>query len=79
MNWLKSKIVALLPPTVVLHLQALDHYINGEQELRTLKGLVDPNRLAIDAGANIGTNSYFLRKYALEVMRTSQIRSLQRD
>ena len=67
MNWLKSKIVALLPPTVVLHLRALDHYINGEQELRLLKGLVDPNRLAIDAGANIGTYSYFLRKYAVEV------------
>ena len=67
MHWLKSKIVALLPPVAVMHLRALDHYIYGEQELRLLKGLVDPNRLAIDAGANIGTYSYFLRKYAVAV------------
>ena len=67
MHWLKSKIVALLPPVAVMHLRALDHYINGEQELRLLKGLVDPNRLAIDAGANIGTYSYFLRKYTVDV------------
>src|SRR5687768_6475036 len=67
MNWLESKIVALLPPVAVLHLRALDHYINGEKELRLLRGLVDPNRLAIDAGANIGTYSYFLSKYAVEV------------
>jgi FkbM family methyltransferase len=67
MNSLKSKLISLLPSAAVMHLRALDHYINGEQELRILRGLVDQKRQAIDAGANIGTYSYFLRKYAAEV------------
>lgn len=66
-NSIKFKIASLMPPKTVMHLQALDHYINGEQEIRLLKGLIDRRRRAIDAGANIGTYSYFLRKYALEV------------
>ena len=68
MKSLKSKIAALLPPDIVMHLQAVDHYINGEPEIRLLNGLVDPKRQAVDAGANIGTYSYFLRKYASEVI-----------
>jgi len=67
MNWIKSKIVAVLPPSAVLHLRALDHYINGEHELRLLKGLVDSDRVAIDAGANIGTYSYFLTRCGAQV------------
>jgi FkbM family methyltransferase len=67
MKSIKSKLIELLPQSVVMRLRALDHYINGEPELRLLKVLVDPRRKAIDAGANIGTYSYFLRKYATAV------------
>jgi len=67
MKSLKSKLAELLPQSAVMHLRALDHYINGEQELRLLRRLVDPKRQAVDAGANIGTYSYFLSKYASAV------------
>ncbi len=67
MNSIKSMAVSLLPPKAIMHLQAVDHYFNGEQEIRLLRRLVDRKRRAIDAGANIGTYSYFLRKYASEV------------
>ncbi len=67
MKSIKSRLLELLPPSAVMHLRALDHYVNGEPELRLLKALVDPKRDAIDAGANIGTYSYFLQKYAAAV------------
>ena len=67
MKSIRSKLAELLPRSMVMHLRALDHYVNGEPELRLLKVLVDPRRKAIDAGANIGTYSYFLRKYAAGV------------
>ena len=62
-SWLRS----LLPQGIVLHLQAIDHFVNGEREIRLLRNLVDRKKRAIDAGANIGTYSYFLRKYAVVV------------
>ena len=64
MKLIKTILAAVLPQSAIMHLRAIDHYINGEPELRLLKGLVDSKRQAIDAGANIGTYSYFLRKYA---------------
>ena len=64
---LKARIVAALPEALVMHLQAIDHYINGEMELRLLSSLVDASRPAIDAGANIGTYSYFMRRLATKV------------
>lgn len=64
MKLIKTLLAALLPQSAVMHLKALDHYMNGEPELRLLKGLVDSKRQAIDAGANIGTYSYYLRRYA---------------
>lgn len=67
MNLVKSKLAALLPPAALMHLSALDHYVNGEVELRLLGNLVDRRRAAIDAGANIGTYSYFLRRHAAAV------------
>jgi FkbM family methyltransferase len=67
MNRIKAAIVRLLPPVLIKHLQAMDHYLNGEPEIRLLKHLVDGSRSAIDAGANIGTYSYFLRKRAKTV------------
>ena len=67
MNFVNRILVHLLRPRTVMHLKALDHYINGEKEIKLLKALVDPKKNAIDAGANIGTYSYFLRKYANKV------------
>ena len=67
MGTIKARIAKLLPDTLLLHLQALDHYLNGEPELRLLKHLVDRRKSAIDAGASIGMYSYFLRRYAKAV------------
>lgn len=64
---LKARIVTALPESLVMHIQALDHYFNGEMELRLLRNLVEAGRPAIDAGANIGTYSYFMRGYATKV------------
>ena len=51
----------------MLRLQALDHYFSGEQELRLLHKFIKPAQDVIDAGANIGIHSYFLRRYARRV------------
>jgi FkbM family methyltransferase len=67
MRRIKAAIVRLLPPALLTHLQAMDHYFNGEPEIRLLNHLVDGSRAAIDAGANIGTYSYFLRRHAKAV------------
>ena len=50
-----------------MHIQALDHYLNGEDEIRLVGVLCSLNKDAIDAGANIGTYSYFLRKKSRHV------------
>jgi FkbM family methyltransferase len=63
----KSVLKNVLPEPVVMRLQAVDHYFNGEPELRLLKNVVPRGRTAIDAGANIGIYSYFLRTYASTV------------
>jgi FkbM family methyltransferase len=66
-KYLKTLLESALPEKALLHLHALDHYMNGEQELRLLAALCPPGCLAIDAGANIGTYSYFLRRVASKV------------
>jgi FkbM family methyltransferase len=67
MNALKALALKLLPEAAVMHLQAADHYVNGEHELRLLKQLCRPGCTAIDAGANIGSYAYFLRHIAAAV------------
>ena len=67
MRVLKTFLKSCLPEQALLHLQALDHYFNGEAEIRLVSQLCPVGREAIDAGANIGTYSYFLRKYAKRV------------
>ena len=67
MNALKKIIRSLVPEKYLMHLQALDHYLNGEDEIRLLGVLCSVDRDAIDAGANIGTYSYFLRKKSRHV------------
>ncbi len=51
-----------------MHLQAVDHWLNGEVELHLVGKLCRRGCVAIDAGANIGSYSYQLRKYATRVM-----------
>lgn len=68
MNVLKRLIKKILPETVLIHLQAADHYFNGEGEIKIIGQLCPAQCLAIDAGANIGTYSYFLRKHARHVV-----------
>lgn len=57
----------LLPERLRIHLQALDHYWNGEPELKLIRRVCPPNRTVVDAGANIGTYTYFLRRIAASV------------
>src|SRR5262245_33620344 len=65
---LKQVAQKILPAPLLRHLQAFDHLLHGEPELRLLKRVCPKGRSAIDAGANIGTYTYFLRKYAARVV-----------
>lgn len=67
MRALKSMLKQTLPRRLLVHLQAWDHYLHGEPELRLISQLSATGRDAIDAGANIGTYTYFLRKHARRV------------
>jgi FkbM family methyltransferase len=67
MNVIKFLFKSWLPEAALLHLQALDHYLNGEDEIRLVRYICPAGRVAVDAGANIGTYSYFFRKYASQV------------
>ena len=67
MNLLKTVVKSILPEKHLMHLQALDHYFNGEDEIRLMRKLCARGKSAIDAGANIGTYSYFFLKYANRV------------
>lgn len=57
----------LLSERTVAHLQAGDHWLRGEPELRLVNRLCVRDKIAIDVGANIGTYTYFMRKYAKSV------------
>jgi len=57
-----------LPEPLIARLQAVDHWFNGEPELRLVKRLCSRTRTAVDVGANIGTYTFFLRRYARRVV-----------
>lgn len=57
----------MLPDRLRIRLHALDHWLTGEPELRMLRHVVLRGRSALDIGANIGTYSYMLRRYATAV------------
>jgi FkbM family methyltransferase len=57
----------ILPDRLLIHLLAIDHYLSGERELRLLRHLCDKDRLSVDIGANIGTYTYFIRRYSRHV------------
>jgi FkbM family methyltransferase len=67
MEMLKKFLKSALPEGLMLHAQALDHYLNGEPEVRLVPQLCAKERDAIDAGANIGTYAYFLGRHARHV------------
>lgn len=58
---------SLMPERARLHLQAFDHFLNGEPELRLIRRVCPAGRVAVDVGANIGTYTYFLRLVARDV------------
>jgi FkbM family methyltransferase len=62
-----SFIQSFIPEKVYARLQVVDHYLNGESELRILRYLCDRGRESLDIGANIGTYTYFMRRYSRKV------------
>jgi FkbM family methyltransferase len=64
----KTVLRATLPEPVLFRFSAFDHYFRGEPELRLLKWLCDPQKEALDIGANIGSYTYFMRRYARRVI-----------
>jgi FkbM family methyltransferase len=44
-----------------------EYYYSGELELRYLKRYVNPNKVAIDVGANVGLYTYHLSRFAQHV------------
>lgn len=58
---------ALIPPALYYALRARRELRRGEAELRILPFLVDPTRIAVDAGANKGVYTYWLERLAAHV------------
>jgi FkbM family methyltransferase len=61
---IKKFIRQVLSEDLFVHLQAADHYLNGEPEIRLLRHLCDKSRISLDIGANIGTYTYFMRRHS---------------
>ena len=58
---------APLPPRMRLRALAWASYWLAKPELRVLRQFVDPGRVSIDVGANIGVHSYFLGRWSRAV------------
>lgn len=57
----------VIPPRLYYGLRAKREYRRGEAELRILPFLVDPTRMAVDAGANKGVYTYWLERFSAHV------------
>lgn len=57
----------VIPPKILLHLQAADHFLNGEPELRLIRHMCRAGKASVDIGANIGIYTYFMRRYSSRV------------
>jgi FkbM family methyltransferase len=55
---------AVLPPRVASHVIGLGNWLRGESEIRLLRALCDPERDAVDVGANWGAYTYWLSRWA---------------
>lgn len=64
----KSVVWTIFPAAVSLWLEELYYLKFGEAELALLPHLCDPDRDAIDVGANHGSYTLFMRKYARHVV-----------
>ena len=58
----RDAVKRLLPPKVHLVAFAYKNFLIGDPIIRRLAELVDPQRTAVDIGANIGVYSYFLAR-----------------
>ena len=66
-RWWKDLLLRSLPESIIVRLQAADHYLNGEPEIRLLPHLCDKAKVTLDIGANIGSYTYFARRYSRQV------------
>ncbi len=66
-RWWKDLLQRVLPESIIIRLQAADHYLNGEPEIRLLPHLCDKAKITLDIGANIGVYTYFARRYSRHV------------
>jgi len=57
----------LIPPSIYYVLRARRELRSGEAELKILPFLIDPERIAIDAGANKGVYTYWLERLSQHV------------
>jgi FkbM family methyltransferase len=55
-------------PGLTTTLRSIKEYIRGEPEIRKLKHLVPPGKLAIDIGANNGVYTFWLKRYSGRVL-----------
>src|SRR5262245_13671926 len=65
---IKQLIRSVMPERMEIRVQALDHWIRGEPEIRLLKRICPPNKVGVDVGANIGTYTYYLQRFMREVV-----------
>ncbi len=64
---IKNFVRRTMPEMLLAHLQAADHYLQGEPEIRLLPRLCDRTKVSLDIGANIGTYTYFMRRHSRQV------------
>lgn len=69
---LKKKV----PPPTLVRMHAIASYLSREPELRLLRGLVDPQKVAVDVGANRGVYAYVLSLLAQKVVAFEPIPTL---
>jgi FkbM family methyltransferase len=67
MKRIRSLAQKLLPASGVTRLRALEYRLSSWDERRLLAKLCDRNKCAVDAGANLGTITYFLARYSSHV------------
>ena len=67
MQMIKDFVRWAVPDALLVHLQAADHYLQGEREIRLLPLLCDGTKVSLDIGANIGTYTYFMRRHSRRV------------
>lgn len=65
-SMLKATLKAVLPDPLMFRLSAAQCFWR-EAELRLVRWMCDADRTALDIGANIGSYTYFMRRYARHV------------